>query len=75
MHELQKKIEAVLQELRPAIKRDGGDIVFVRFDAGVVYVQLQGACAHCPASFFTLKMGVEEALRSACPEVTSVVPI
>ena len=75
MQTVHEKIETVLQELRPAINRDGGDVVFVRFEEGIVYVRLQGACATCPASFFTLKMGVEEALKRVCPEVMDVVPV
>lgn len=68
-------IQAVLQELRPAIQRDGGDIHFVRFKDGIVYVRLQGACSTCPISFVTLKMGVEVQLKEKVPGVIEVVTV
>jgi Fe-S cluster biogenesis protein NfuA len=67
------RIEAVLEELRPAILQDGGDIHLVRFENGIVFVRLQGACVSCPISFITLKMGVEAQLKNKVPEVDSVV--
>lgn len=72
---LQQKIEhiqAVLEELRPAILNDGGDIHFVRFENGVVYVKLHGACVTCPISFITLKMGLETQIKQRVPGVESV---
>lgn len=69
-----ERIQAVLQELRPAILRDGGDIHFVRFDEnGTVFVQLHGACVSCPISFITLTMGVEAQLKENVPGVKAVV--
>jgi Fe-S cluster biogenesis protein NfuA len=65
-------IQRVLSELRPAILQDGGDIHFVRFEAGTVFVTLQGACVSCPISFITLKMGLETQLKEKVPGVTSV---
>jgi Fe-S cluster biogenesis protein NfuA len=71
-----ERIQAVLQELRPAILQDGGDIHFVRFDEnGTVFVQLQGACVSCPISFITLTMGVEAQLKEKVPGVTAVVSV
>jgi Fe-S cluster biogenesis protein NfuA len=72
---LEMQIQAVLAELRPAILQDGGDIHFVRFEDGVVYVRLHGACVSCPISFITLKMGLETQLKSKIPSVISVVAI
>ena len=49
--------------VRPAVAQDGGDITFHGFDRGVVYLHMQGACAGCPSSTLTLKMGIENLLR------------
>ena len=70
------KIKAILdQEIRPAVAMDGGDIVFERFEGGVVYLYMQGACAGCPSSTATLKMGIETRLQQAVPEVKEVVAL
>ncbi|MFD1797027.1 NifU family protein [Paracoccus aurantiacus] len=61
--------------VRPAVAQDGGDITFHGFDKGVVYLHMQGACAGCPSSTMTLKMGIENLLRHYIPEVTEVRPI
>ena len=58
--------------MRPAVAQDGGDITFYGFEDGVVYLQMQGACAGCPSSTMTLKMGIENLLRHYLPEVTEV---
>ena len=58
--------------VRPAVAQDGGDITFHGFDRGVVYLHMQGACAGCPSSTMTLKMGIENLLRHYIPEVTEV---
>lgn len=74
--DIEKRIREVLDsEIRPAVAMDGGDIVFDRFDKGVVYLQLQGSCSSCPSSVATLKMGVETRLREVVPEVTEVVQV
>lgn len=70
-----QRIEQVLEQLRPNIQMDGGDIELVKFDNGIVYVRLQGACSTCPMSMYTLKMGVEEAIKEHVPQVTEVVSI
>lgn len=58
--------------VRPAVARDGGDIVFQGFDQGVVYLHMQGACSGCPSSTATLKMGIEQLLKHYVPEVVEV---
>ncbi|SDE29284.1 NifU family protein [Rhodobacter capsulatus] len=58
--------------VRPAVARDGGDITFHGFEKGVVYLHMQGACAGCPSSTYTLKMGIENLLRHYIPEVSEV---
>ena len=67
------KIKDVLDtKIRPAVARDGGDIKFKSFDAGVVKVELQGACSGCPSSLMTLKQGVQNLLKHYVKEVISV---
>jgi len=61
--------------VRPAVAQDGGDITFHGFERGVVYLHMQGACAGCPSSTLTLKMGIENLLRHYIPEVTEVRPV
>ena len=61
--------------VRPAVAQDGGDITFHGFERGVVYLHMQGACAGCPSSTITLKMGIENLLRHYIPEVTEVRPV
>ncbi|MGD8700628.1 MAG: NifU family protein [Gemmatimonadales bacterium] len=71
------KIEAVIDEIRPAIRADGGDIELVSFDPdqGRVEVRLVGACHSCPYSVMTLQGGIEQRLRRQLPEVKTVVAI
>ncbi len=71
-----RQIRAVLEEkVRPAVARDGGDIVFDSFVDGVVYLRMQGACSGCPSATFTLKQGIENLLRYYVPEVREVRPV
>lgn len=73
---IEQKIKAILDnEIRPAVATDGGDIVFERFENGTVYLYMQGACAGCPSSTATLKMGIESRLVKAVPEVKEVVAL
>jgi Fe-S cluster biogenesis protein NfuA len=66
------KIAAILEEIRPYLQQDGGDMEFIRFEDGIVWLRLQGACGTCPSSVMTLKMGIENALREQVPEVQEV---
>ncbi|MEM8776219.1 MAG: NifU family protein [Pseudomonadota bacterium] len=61
--------------VRPAVAQDGGDITFHGYDDGIVYLHMQGACAGCPSSTITLKMGIENLLRHYIPEVVEVRPV
>ena len=77
MSEEDSEVVAQIKELlntrvRPAVAQDGGDIVFRGYDQGVVYLVMQGACAGCPSSTATLKMGIENMLRHYIPEVMEV---
>jgi len=71
-----RKIREILDnEIRPAVAMDGGDITFEKFEDGVVYLYMQGSCSGCPSSTMTLKMGIENRLREAIPEVQEVVSV
>ncbi|MCK5838807.1 MAG: NifU family protein [Bacteroidales bacterium] len=71
--ELQERVLNVIEQLRPYLQADGGDIQLVNItDENVVNVELLGACGSCPYSQMTLKNGVEEAMRKAIPEIKSV---
>ncbi len=65
-------VELIETRVRPAVARDGGDIRFSRFEHGIVYLELQGACAGCPSSTITLKSGIENMLKHYVPEVSEV---
>jgi Fe-S cluster biogenesis protein NfuA len=68
-----KQIKDLLEtRVRPAVAMDGGDITFCSFESGVVTLQMKGACAGCPSSTATLKIGIENMLRHYIPEVTEV---
>lgn len=76
----QKAIVEEIKELldtkvRPAVAQDGGDITFEKFEDGVVYLRMKGACSGCPSSTLTLKSGIENMLRHYIPEVNEVRPI
>ena len=72
-NEIVDKINEVLDtKIRPAVARDGGDIVFLSFKDGIVKVQLKGSCSGCPSSTMTLKQGVQNLLCHYVPEVKSV---
>jgi Fe-S cluster biogenesis protein NfuA len=72
MSEIQKKVEKALDEVRPNIQADGGDIELVSVQNGVVKVRLQGHCVGCPMSAMTLKMGIENHLKERVPEIVKV---
>lgn len=60
------------QRIRPALAQDGGDVAFVKYEDGVAYLRLKGACAGCPSATATLKFGIEQMLRHFIPEVQEV---
>ena len=70
---MKEKVEAVLNDIRPMLQRDGGDVELVSVeDDGLVKVRLQGACKGCPMSQMTLKNGIEKYLKQQIPEVDRV---
>ncbi len=74
--EIVVQIKELLEtRVRPAVMMDGGDIVFDRFEDGIVFLEMRGACAGCPSSTMTLKSGIENMLRHFVPEVQEVRPV
>jgi Fe-S cluster biogenesis protein NfuA len=69
---LSDKVKEALEQVRPQLQADGGDIEFVGFDNGIVKVKMKGACNGCPMSTMTLQWGVENFLKKRIPEVKKV---
>ncbi len=67
--------EVIERDIRPYVASDGGEVIFMGFHEGVVSVQLRGACAGCPSSSITLKMGIEARLKEEIPGVESVIAV
>ncbi|MBE9118729.1 NifU family protein [Lusitaniella coriacea LEGE 07157] len=65
-------VEQVLDEMRPYLMADGGNVELVEIDGPIVKLRLQGACGSCPSSAMTLKMGIERRLREIIPEIAEV---
>lgn len=65
-------VETVLDELRPYLMADGGNVELVELDGPIVKLRLQGACGSCPSSTMTLRMGIERKLRESIPEIAEV---
>ena len=72
---MQDKVEEVLDKIRPALMRDGGNVELVEVNDGTVKVKLTGACNGCPMSTMTLKMGIEKILKQEIPEIKEVVAV
>ena len=69
---MREKVEAALNEIRPGLQADGGDVELVDIEDGVVKVRLKGACAGCPMSQMTLAFGIERVLKERIPEEKKV---
>ncbi|NJK33861.1 MAG: NifU family protein [Oscillatoriales cyanobacterium SM2_2_1] len=67
-----ENIETVLDELRPYLMADGGNVELVEVEGPVVRLRLQGACGSCPSSTMTLRMGIERKLRESIPDIAEV---
>jgi Fe-S cluster biogenesis protein NfuA len=72
---MSETVENILQQIRPSLQADGGDVELVGVKDGVVSLRLTGACGCCPMSTMTLKMGIERILKSKLPEVKEVVSV
>ena len=75
MTKTEEKIIDIIDKLRPFLINDGGNIEFVKYEDGIVYIRMMGACANCQMLDFTLKDGIESAIISEIPEVEGVVNI
>ena len=68
-----ERVSLVIDRIRPAVQNDGGDIEFVEVtDDGVVRIRMHGACVGCPSSNMTLRLGIEQNLKTYVPEITGV---
>ena len=72
---VEEQIKKALEQVRPQLQADGGDIEYVGFDNGVVKVKLKGSCSGCPMSTMTLQWGVENYLKKQIPEVKKVAAV
>jgi len=72
---MRDKVEEVLNKIRPSLMSDGGNVELIDVNDGTVKVKLTGACAGCPMSTLTLKMGIEQVLKQEIPEVKEVVAV
>ena len=72
---MKEKVEAVLDQVRPALQADGGDVELVEVEEGKVSLRLKGACGGCPMAAMTLKHGIERILKEKVPEVKEVVAV
>jgi len=72
---VREKVEKVIDEIRPFLQADGGNIELIEVQGGIVKVKLVGACGSCPMSQLTLKRGVEARLKAQVPEVKEVIAV
>lgn len=72
---MKDKVQAVLDNIRPSLRADGGDVELVEVKDGVVSVRLKGACAGCPMSTMTLKNGIERILKQELSDVKEVIAV
>jgi Fe-S cluster biogenesis protein NfuA len=74
---IEEEVKNALDDVRPSLQADGGDVEFVSFaeDSGTLSVKLKGACGGCPMAQMTLKMGIENYMREKVPQVKTVVGI
>ncbi|MGD0625509.1 MAG: NifU family protein [Thermodesulfobacteriota bacterium] len=72
---MREKVEKVIDEIRPFLQADGGNIELIDVQEGIVKVKLVGACGSCPMSQLTLKRGVEARLKEKVPEVKEVIAV
>ncbi|QOV22508.1 NifU family protein [Anabaenopsis elenkinii] len=67
-----ENVETVLDEMRPYLMSDGGNVELVELDGPIVKLRLQGACGSCPSSAMTLRMGIERRLKEMIPEIAEI---
>ena len=72
---MKEQVEKALENIRPSLQADGGDIKLINIEDGVVKVSLTGACSGCPMSAMTMKFGVEKAIKEMVPEIKEVITV
>jgi len=72
---MQEKVESALNQIRPALQADGGDVQLIDVSQGVVTLRLTGACGGCPMTAMTLRRGIEQVLKERVPEVREVIAV
>ena len=72
---MREKVESVLDQIRPSLQADGGDVELVDVTDGIVKVKLKGACSGCPFSTLTVKQGIEHILKEKLPEIIEVISV
>jgi len=72
---MQEKVESALNQIRPALQADGGDVQLIDVSQGVVTLRLTGACGDCPMAAMTLRRGIEQVLKERVPEVREVIAV
>ncbi|HLN63519.1 MAG TPA: NifU family protein [Symbiobacteriaceae bacterium] len=72
VEELYQRVDRALDQIRPAIRMDGGEVELIDVEEGIARVRMMGACGGCPMSTMTLKMGIERAIRQQVPEIKAV---
>ncbi len=75
MEMVEEKIKKIIDEIRPYLMNDGGNIEFIKYENNIVYIRLSGACKECQMIDFTLKDGIESAIKEEFPEVVEVVNV
>jgi Fe-S cluster biogenesis protein NfuA len=70
--DLRARVQATLEQVRPSLQADGGDVELIDVEGTVAKVRLQGACHGCPMAAMTLQMGIERVIKSQVPEITAV---
>lgn len=72
---MREKVESALNQIRPALQADGGDVQLIDVNQGMVTLKLTGACGGCPMAAMTLRRGIEQVLKERVPEVREVIAV
>jgi Fe-S cluster biogenesis protein NfuA len=72
---MREKVESALNQIRPALQADGGDVQLIDVSQGVITLRLTGACGGCPMAAMTLRRGIEQVLKERVPEVREVIAV
>lgn len=72
---MEEKIKKIIDDIRIYLNTEGGDIEFIKYEEGYVYIKLTGACQNCPYQDFTLYDGIEEMIKNEIPEIKGVINV